>query len=111
METGSIGNGLKKIRVCRVGVGSGDCRMLVHRQGRNRLWENKIRIEIRVVIVDAITSPPTGIERELHQIGETHFSAGSSCSAARKSAKRLQIYGRGSLRCEIGVEKVLVGEF
>src|SRR5260370_23350493 len=59
----------------------------------------------------AVTSPPTGIQREPHKVCESQFSAGTFRSAAWQGAKRLQIYCLRSLGGQIRVEEVLVGEF
>ena len=39
-------------------------------QSRHCLWENMVRIKIRVMAVIAITGPPAGIDKELGQVGD-----------------------------------------
>jgi hypothetical protein len=45
------------------------------------LRESAVRIEVRVMAAAAVASPPTGIQRELHQVCESWFSARSCCRA------------------------------
>ena len=64
--------------------------MLAHGQSGNRLRKREIRIEVGVMGAASITSPPTGVEREFHQVGKSLFSAGARRGTAGKSPKLLQ---------------------
>src|SRR5205807_10585520 len=47
------------------------------------LWELEIGIQVRIVVTAAVASPPTGVERKLHEICEPRLAARSSGGAAR----------------------------
>src|SRR2546428_7543716 len=97
MKSRCVGDGLKEVGIASVSVGPWNCRVLSFIQIRDGLWEREIRIKVRVVRAAAIASPPTGIQGELHEVGEAQLSAGSRGGAAWQGAKGFQIHGIGAL--------------
>jgi hypothetical protein len=97
MESRRVGNRLNVFSRFEIVIVPGDCRKLALKQVRHRLWENKVRVEIRIVRVASISRPPTGIQRELCQVRESRFPAGSVSRATRQRSKRVKIGGVGAL--------------
>jgi hypothetical protein len=75
------------------------------------LWKLEIWIKVGVISAAAIPGPPTGVERELHEVRQPWFSTRSCGRAARQSAKLVQIYWIRSLQLQVGVEESEVSEF
>src|SRR5215472_4233306 len=69
MEPRREGNRIDEVGVVRVGIGSGNCRMLPNIQTRDCLNETCVA-EIGVCVVRTIPTPETGIYGELGKIGE-----------------------------------------
>src|SRR6516165_2569633 len=75
MKARCVGDRLEVVRWREVGIGPGNRRkswrprhILPHNQARNGLRESVA--EIRVLISTAVAAPPTGVHKELHQVGE-----------------------------------------
>ncbi len=98
MESGGIRNRLQEIRIGCIAVGPRNRPMLPNSKARDR--RRKRVPKIGILTVTAITSPPTPtrIQRELGQVCEPWFPAGSSGSASWESAELLQVNGIGAVR-------------
>src|SRR5713101_6643261 len=68
-----VGDGLEMVSWAKVGIGSGNCRKLTLTQTGYCLRKREIGIEIGVVCAAAITRPPTGVNRKLHQVCEASY--------------------------------------
>ena len=70
-------------------------------------------IKIRVMAVVAIARPPTGVDRELRQVGEPMPDQGRvnpGGGAAHQGAKRIEICRSRSLGDQIRVEKLVMSD-
>src|SRR6266849_6208979 len=97
MKSRCVSDGLKKVGISGVSFGSWNCRVLSVIYGWDRLRERESWIEVGVVGAAAVASPPTGIQGELHEVGQPQLSAGSRGRAARQGAKGFQTHGIGAL--------------
>src|SRR5215469_14763205 len=89
-----VGDRLNVERRSEVGVASGDCRKASRaKQIGNSLRKSKRWIEVGVVGVTAIPSPPTGVHGELHEVSKPGLSAGPSGRTARQGAELVEING------------------
>src|SRR5215469_4510726 len=59
----------------------------------------------------AVASPPAGVHRKLHEVGNAKFAARSRGLAALECAERLQADRGSALGFEVSVQKMLVGKF
>jgi hypothetical protein len=74
MECRRVGDCLDVIKRSEVGIGSGNCRMLPSVQARDRLRKIRLGVsKIWVKVAAAIPRPPTGIDGELREIGESPY--------------------------------------
>ena len=106
MERRRVGNGLDVVLGSEVGIGPGNCRKMPCEQTWDRLRKHESRVKIRAIGAATIPRPPTGIDFELHEIGEAFFCFhGPRRLTAWQSAKRLQIDGRRALRNQPGVDE------
>src|SRR5215470_14037405 len=83
--------------------------MLVNRQGWDGLWKHMVWIKIRVMAVVAVARPPTGINRELGQVGQpvpNSCGVDSGGSAPHQGAKRVQICRSLSVGHQIRIQKL-----
>src|SRR6202012_3631170 len=92
------------------GVGAGDGGVLADSQSGDGLGEGEVGIEVGVIGGTAITGIPTGVERELSEVGEAEFAAGAGCGAAVEGAEFFEADGCGALGLEVGAEEALVGD-
>ena len=92
----------------RVGVGSGDGRMLTHVQTRDCLNKRRTGVEIRVRCA-AIARPKTGVYSELRKVCEPFKILVRPCRrTARQSSKPAEVYGLGAFRLQVRFEKSCV---
>ena len=89
VKTSGVGDRLNKVHIVRVSVRSRNRRMLSNGECGNGV--RKRVAEVRVLGEAAVTSPPAGIDRELHQVRQTPDLVGSGCLAAGQSAKAIKI--------------------
>src|SRR4029077_4512305 len=84
----------------RIGIASGNRRMLTHIQTRDCLSERRARVEIGVGNA-AIARPKTGVDSELRKVGEPLELLVCSCRfAARQSSKGAEVYRLRALRLQ-----------
>src|SRR5215469_4771231 len=83
---------------------------------RGQIWhglrKHEIGIEIRVMAVAAVPSPPTSIERELGKVGQPfpdQRGVDAGGSTALEHTKLVEIRRRGAVRREIRIQKREVG--
>ena len=108
VKTRGVGYGLNKVGIGRVSIGSGDRGVLSHGQCGNGL---RSRIaEVGVLGAAAIARPPTGVDGELHQVGETSELIGSSGLAAGQGAEAIEVDGVGTLRFQVRVDEDFVAQ-
>src|SRR6267378_2362815 len=96
-----------------IGIGSRNGRVPILGQTRHRLREDMVWIKIRVMAVVAITSPPTGIDGKLRQVGEPMSDLGSINSrrgATHQSAKPVQNCRSRSLGNQVRVEELVMSD-
>ena len=92
LEGRGVGNCLNVLEGEQVGICPRNGRELSVVQIRNRLLESGW-IDVGIIRAAAIARPPTGVHRELHQVGQPQLSAGSRRGAAWQCAERFQVYG------------------
>jgi hypothetical protein len=109
MESRRVGNCLDVFRRVQIGISSGDCRKLPTMQVRHCLWKYDVGLKVGVMKAGAVTSPPAGIESELHKVGKPELSARARGSAARQSAERFEIYSSRSLGDQVCVKESEMG--
>src|SRR2546427_343572 len=95
------GSGIIKF-ACRVGIASGNCRMLPFIQARNCVIEGRAKIGVGRA---AVSNPPTGVHRKAGEVGEPSDLPGPVCGAARQSAKAIKVDGRRALRSQVRVKE------
>ena len=84
MESRRVGDRLEVVRGAKVGIASGDCRKTPRaKQIGDCLGKRERWIKIRIVGAAAVPSPPTGVQSELHEVGESRLAAGASRCTAR----------------------------
>ena len=81
---------IAQVTAGRVGIGSGNRRMLPHVQTRNCLIERRTEIGIGGA---AVPNPPTGIHAELGEIGKPSDLPGPGRFAAGQGAKAIEVDG------------------
>jgi len=117
VKAGRVRNRLREVRnihrLGRIGshviVGPRNGRMLADRERGNSVRE--FIAEVRISGAAAITSPPGGVDRKLHEVGKSANLLGSSSLAAWESAELVEAYGVSSLGGEIRVDEIFVGQF
>ena len=72
--------------------------------------EHETGIEVRVLVAVAVSAPPAGVHRELHEVGEPPDLLGAGRHAARKCPELVEIDRRRPVRLEVGVDELLVRE-
>src|SRR5437879_4591600 len=77
---GDAGRGVTHVTASRVGIASRNCRMLPRIQTRDCLIERRAEIGVGRA---AVPNPPTGVHRELGEVGEPSDLPGSVRGAAR----------------------------
>jgi hypothetical protein len=100
-----LGDRLKVHRRGEVVIASGYRRELPHRQTGYGLREHERWIEVGIICAAAIPSPPTGVQRELHEVCQPGLPTRARRFTAGQSTKRLQVDRLGALRSQIGVEE------
>ena len=110
VESRRVGDCLDVVGRGQVGIGPGDCRELPAVQARDGLWKLKPWIKVGILGAAAVASPPTGIERELHEVCQPERSTGARRAAARQSSELFETHRLRTLGGEIRVEEVLVGK-
>jgi hypothetical protein len=111
MERRRVGDRLNVIRGSEVGIASGDCRKFPGEQAWDRLRELESWAKIRVMGAAAIPRPPTGVDGELHEIGEPFFCFVGPCRlTALQRAKLIEVNLLCALRLQIGVDEGLVAD-
>src|SRR5579871_1722041 len=97
MEAGGKGNGFQVIGnvegrdvsgAVKVIVGTGNRRSVGNHFG---LPENEVGVEIGIVVGTAITCPETGVDVEIHEVGEASHVASATGLAAGKIRERREI--------------------
>ena len=76
-------------------------------QIRNRLLKDS-GIDVGIIRTAAVTRPPAGVDRQLHQARKPQLSAGSCRGAALQHAERFHIHGVGALRNKICIQEILM---
>ena len=94
---GDAGWRITQVTAGRVGIASGNGRMLPFIQTRNCLIER--RAEIRVGRA-AVPNPPTGVHRQPGEVGESSDLPGTVRGAARQSAKVIEVDCRRAFRAK-----------
>ena len=70
VEDGGIDDGLQKVGIAGVRIGTRNRGVLTFMQIGHGLGKNEAGIEVRIMRAVTIPRVPTGIEGQLHQIGE-----------------------------------------
>src|SRR5215469_16748100 len=92
----------------QVGIGSRDSGMWSREQIRDGLRKHEIGIEIGVMGVAAVPSPPTRIEGELSEVGQPlsdQRCVDAGGSAAFEHTKLVEIRWRRAVRDEVRIQK------
>src|SRR5204863_1978223 len=87
MESCRVGNRLDVIRWGQVIIASGDGGELAFTQTLDCLGKLESRIQIRILIVDAVARVPTGVHSKLHQIRESPNLLSAGCLTTGQGTK------------------------
>src|SRR4030081_1511160 len=97
-----VSNCLNEVGIVRIGVSSGNRRMLPDRQRGNGL--SRGIAEVGGLGAAAVASPPGGIDGELHQIGEAAELVGACGFAAGQGAEAIEVDSVRAFRSQICVD-------
>src|SRR5581483_12110367 len=106
MKPSRIRNCLNVVIRSQVRIRSGDCRESAPMQVWHSLGEVEIWVEIGVMCTAAIARPPTGVERQFHQVREPWLSTGASRPTTFQSAETIKINRVCTFQRQICVEKL-----
>ena len=109
VEAGRVGDRLQVVRRSEVAIVSRNRRKLPSSQAWDGLREGVA--EVGVQRVAAVARPETGVDGQLHQVGEPvpDQSLNSGGSATHQGAKLIQIDGFGAFRGQIRIKEPCVG--
>jgi hypothetical protein len=98
------GWGIPRFKALQVIIGSGNRRKLPVTQTRDSLSERVT--EIGVLRATAVARPPTGVHRELHEVGEPSLVLECACRlTALQRAKLVQIDGICAFRNQVRIDE------